>query len=99
MTVSPAGLFRGVLFLLVLRCVSAGVADEPAAKSPLRIITLGDSITRGVRSRVVANETFAALLEVELRKTGRAVEVLNVGLGGERTDGALARLDKDVIAQ
>ncbi|HLQ44355.1 MAG TPA: GDSL-type esterase/lipase family protein, partial [Planctomycetaceae bacterium] len=99
MTVSSASLFRGVLFLLVLRCVSPGVADEPAAKTPLRIITLGDSITRGVRSGVVANDTFSALLEVELRKTGRAVEVLNVGIGGERTDGALARLDKDVIAK
>jgi len=64
----------------------------------LRIITLGDSITKGVRPGVKREETFAFLVEAGLHADGLDVEVLNVGIGGERTDQALKRLDKDVIA-
>src|SRR5262249_29997666 len=63
----------------------------------LRIVALGDSITRGVRTGVKADETFAALLQAELRKKKIQAEVVNVGIGGERTDQALARLNKAVI--
>ena len=70
-----------------------------ADEAQLRVIALGDSITRGVRSGVTAEQTFASLLQAELGKTGRAIEVINVGIGGERTDGALARLDRDVISK
>ena len=66
--------------------------------APLKIITLGDSITKGVRSGVSAEQTFAARLQSALREKGLAAEVTNVGIGGERTDQALARLEKDVIA-
>ena len=69
------------------------------AAEPLEIITLGDSITKGVRTGVTPEETFAALLEVELKSRGVEVHVTNVGIGGERTDGALARLEKDVLAK
>lgn len=73
-------------------------ASTPAA-SKLRIVTLGDSITKGVRSGVKAEETFAARLEAGLRAGGADVSVVNVGIGGERTDQALKRLAKDVLAQ
>ena len=66
---------------------------------PLRIVTLGDSITKGVRPGVKPEETFAARLEAALRAEGVDVTVLNVGIGGERTDQALRRLVKDVLAQ
>ncbi|HUG70743.1 MAG TPA: prolyl oligopeptidase family serine peptidase, partial [Pirellulaceae bacterium] len=66
--------------------------------APVKIITLGDSITKGLRSGVTAEETFASRVEAALRKQGIAAEVTNVGIGGERTDQALLRLDKDVIA-
>lgn len=66
---------------------------------PIKIITLGDSITKGVRTGVAAEETFAALLKGELRKQDIAAEVTNVGMGGERTDHALLRLEKDVTAE
>src|SRR5437764_889189 len=65
----------------------------------LRIITLGDSITKGVRPGVTAEQTFASLMQRQLRAQGIAVEVENVGIGGERTDMALQRLEKDVIAK
>lgn len=63
-----------------------------------RIITLGDSITKGVRTGVDQSETFASLLEAELRQAGHDVEVLNLGIGGERTDQALERLARDVLS-
>ncbi len=64
----------------------------------VKIVTLGDSITKGVRPGVKPEETFAALVEADLQKQGIAVQVVNVGIGGERTDQALARLDKDVLS-
>lgn len=63
-----------------------------------RIVVLGDSITKGVRTGVAPQETFASLLETNLRRTGIEVDVLNQGIGGERTDQALTRLARDIIA-
>lgn len=75
------------------------VSASAAVAKPLRIVTLGDSITKGVRPGVKAEETFAARLEAGLRTDGVSASVVNVGIGGERTDQALKRLAKDVIAQ
>jgi len=62
----------------------------------LRIVTLGDSITRGTRPGVEESENFSSLLEAGLRADGLDVEVTNCGIGGETTTGALKRLD-DII--
>jgi len=70
---------------------SAGLNQSP-------VIVLGDSITKGVRPGVKPDETFAALLAEALRRRGITGEVRNVGIGGERTDQALVRLDRDVLA-
>jgi acyl-CoA thioesterase-1 len=67
--------------------------------APVKIITLGDSITKGVRTGVSAEQTFAARIQATLRERGIAAEVTNVGIGGERTDQALLRLDKEIIAK
>ncbi|QDT33505.1 GDSL-type esterase/lipase family protein [Thalassoglobus polymorphus] len=66
------------------------------AQPVVRIVTLGDSITKGVRSGVKAEQTFASLLESKLNAEGTSAKVFNVGIGGERTDQALKRLN-DVI--
>ncbi len=63
------------------------------------IVMLGDSITKGVRAGVKPEETFAALTEARLRDLGWKVRVTNVGIGGERTDQALVRLERDVLAK
>ncbi|MFY8056278.1 MAG: SGNH/GDSL hydrolase family protein, partial [Planctomycetaceae bacterium] len=69
--------------MLLLSFLSVlALSPEP----PTRIIVLGDSITKGVRSGVTAEETFGALLQRDLLAAGRTVEVLNQGIGGERTD-------------
>jgi lysophospholipase L1-like esterase len=67
-----------------------------AASARARVVVLGDSITKGVRSGVTAEETFASLLQSALRDTGHDVDVINHGIGGERTDQALARLSRDI---
>lgn len=92
---------RPILLLLFSMswAVLLSAADPAANEKPVRIITLGDSITKGVRTGVSAEDTFAALLQTELRKQDVAAEVINVGIGGERTDQALLRLEKDVIAK
>ncbi len=67
-----------------------------AASARARVVVLGDSITKGVRSGVTAEETFASLLQSALREAGHDVDVINHGIGGERTDQALARLSRDI---
>ncbi|HSG72171.1 MAG TPA: GDSL-type esterase/lipase family protein [Planctomycetaceae bacterium] len=69
-----------------------------ADRRQITIVTLGDSITKGVRGGVSAEQTFAALIETQLppEVSGR---VKNVGIGGERTDQALERLDQIVALQ
>jgi acyl-CoA thioesterase-1 len=90
---------RIVRLALPVWCLIGGLwvgiakADVPS----LRIVTLGDSITKGVRQGVADNETFSACLEAALKTRGVAAQVVNVGIGGERTDQALVRLRKDVI--
>lgn len=87
---------------IIIICVSAQGSDEAKqsqAGRVIRVITLGDSITKGVRAGVSPDQTFSAILQKRSAKAGIQVEVLNLGIGGERTDQALARLDRDVIAQ
>lgn len=79
-------------------CLFTLLLSLARAEEPFTIITLGDSITKGVRSGVAADQTFAAQVEKSLRQNGLNVAVKNVGIGGERTDQALKRLDRDVIA-
>lgn len=68
-----------------------------AAEETFRIVTLGDSITKGVRSGVRPEETFSALLQEALQKEGLSIQVDNLGIGGERTDQALKRLERSVV--
>lgn len=86
----------GIRPLIAISLVLAGTA-RCAATDPVVVVALGDSITKGVRSGVKETDTFAALLGERLNKDAGPVRVVNVGVGGERTDGALARLQKDVL--
>lgn len=82
--------------LAVLLCVthlSATAVDR------VTVVCLGDSITKGVRGGVTAEQTFEARLQEWLTEAGVAVDVVNCGIGGERTDLALKRLTRDVIAK
>lgn len=73
--------------------------EPPLDGAAVRILALGDSITRGARPAVLAAESYAARLQAGLRAAGLTARVHNIGIGGERTDQALARLGREVIAQ
>ena len=73
--------------------------ENPLEGAAVRIITLGDSITKGARPGVLPAQTFGARLQGALREAGIAAQVHNVGIGSERTDLALQRLERDVISQ
>ena len=98
MTKSSRPLFLTV-FWLGWSLVGTAAADEQPDEAAVTIVTLGDSITKGARPGVKPEETFTARLEVGLNKQGWRAAVINVGIGGERTDGALARLEKDVVSR
>jgi lysophospholipase L1-like esterase len=84
---------------LILLLGTAAYAEEAVSSPPSssRIVALGDSITKGVREGVTPDDTFIARVEAALNADGLAAEGINLGIGGERTDQALARLD-DLIA-
>ncbi len=87
------------LMLVALLGTAHGEPRTPVAKpkspsSVVHIVTLGDSITKGARPGVTNTQTFASLIEVGLRGAGQSVRVTNVGIGGERTDQALKRLER-----
>jgi acyl-CoA thioesterase-1 len=65
----------------------------------VRIVTLGDSITKAVRPGVGPMEAFAWMLGADLRERGINAETINVGIGGEKTNQALMRLERDVVSK
>ncbi len=90
-----------VVFRAISLCVVClGFVTGLRAAEPLRVVTLGDSITKGVRPGVTAEETFAAELQRQLRAGGQPdAEVVNVGVGGETAGQGLKRLERDVVAK
>ena len=69
------------------------------------IVTIGDSITDGTGSTIDTNNRWPDHLARRLAKAGTRMAVLNAGFGGNRVlrdvngPSALARFDRDVIAQ
>jgi len=81
--------------------------DVTAADGARTIVTLGDSITDGAHSSLNANRRWPDVLAARLQADPhlKNVGVLNEGIGGNRVlndstgPSALARLDRDVLAQ
>jgi lysophospholipase L1-like esterase len=69
------------------------------------IVTIGDSLTDGARSTMDTNNRWPDHLATRLALAGIPMGVLNAGIGGNRVlsdgvgPGALARFDRDVLAQ
>jgi lysophospholipase L1-like esterase len=69
------------------------------------IVALGDSITDGTGSTIDTNNRWPDQLARRLAEAGLGMAVLNAGIGGNRLlldgtgPGALARFDRDVLAQ
>jgi len=81
--------------------------DVPATPGAHAIVTLGDSITDGALSTHNANRRWPDVLAARLSEDPKLshISVLNEGIGGNRVlndvtgPSALARLDRDVLAQ
>lgn len=92
----------GVLWM-VLVVVLAGCEAEPAAvrtssaKAPPKsavegtIVALGDSLTAGLGVR--EEKAYPAVLAEKLEANGYAYQVVNAGVSGETSSGALSRLE------
>lgn len=81
-----------VLAMLLLS--TAAVAQSP----PLRIVCIGDSVTKAVRPGVKAEETFCAVVEARLKTSDKDAVVINSGVGSDTTEGGLKRFERDVLA-
>jgi acyl-CoA thioesterase-1 len=89
-----------MILTLLIACL-VGCEPASAPRSPVAaesqdtargvIVCMGDSLTAGYR--VDENEAFPALLEARLKADGYNYEVVNAGVSGETSSGALARLD------
>ncbi len=90
------GLRRATLVLLLAAAPIASSTATPAA--PPRgsgdagvIVALGDSLTAGLG--VAPDEAWPAVLQSQLRSEGYAWRVVNAGVSGDTSTGALRRVD------
>jgi acyl-CoA thioesterase-1 len=77
--------------LLALWCVAWLGLLPGDARSEGVVVALGDSLTAGLG--VAADEAFPARLQARLRAEGYAYRVVNAGVSGDTTAGALRRVD------
>lgn len=86
-------LFAVAFVLFFLGGCKGGGEEKRAGENPaaLTIVAMGDSLTAGLG--VAEEEAYPAQLQAKLRRAGYAVRVVNAGVSGETSSGALARLD------
>ena len=70
---------------------AAAVPAKPAADVRPRIVVLGDSLTAGLGLAV--RDAYPTLLQERLKTQGLNFEVVNAGVSGDTSAGALSRLD------
>jgi len=85
---------RTLRALAGLACMLAFTHITPASAQEATVVVLGDSNTQGYG--VNPQDAFPARLEALLRRSGRAVRVVNAGVMGDTLGGLLARLDSQV---
>ena len=71
--------------------VPPAASAGPAAKPPVRVVALGDSLTAGLG--LAPEEAYPSLLQARLRGRGLAAEVVNAGVSGDTTAGGLRRIE------
>lgn len=82
-----AAVIGAAIALVMALAVTLAAASEPV----VRLLVLGDSLTAGYG--LPQQQSFPAQLEEALRAAGHDVTVINAGVSGDTTAGALARLD------
>ena len=81
---APLGIIAEIGFVL-------GMASALAAEPPPRIVCLGTSLTAGYG--LDPDEAWPALLQAKVDKAGLRYRVINAGVSGETSAGALRRID------
>ena len=76
---------------------ATSVKPAPLTPAPLKIVAFGDSLTSG--HRLPKNDSYPAVLERSLRDAGLPFTVVNHGLNGDTTGGALRRLNAALAEQ
>ena len=69
----------------------AAVPAKPAAATRPKIVVLGDSLTAGLGLAV--RDSYPSVLQERLKTQGLNFEVVNAGVSGDTSAGALSRLD------
>jgi acyl-CoA thioesterase-1 len=82
---------RLVIAVITVVSVSSLVRAEMRADTPRVIVALGDSLTAGYG--VAPDETYPARLQERLTRDGYPYRVVNAGVSGDTTAGALRRVD------
>ncbi len=88
-------LFTAILLALI-GCDQAATPPPAPTATPApaftgKIVAVGDSLTEGLGVEV--NEAYPALLADKLQADGYQYEVVNAGVSGETSSGALSRID------
>jgi lysophospholipase L1-like esterase len=83
--------------------LEARLSETDYIPAEIRIVCLGDSITKGARlaggsaGGIAVEQTFCSRVQAMFREKGVNVKVINAGVGSDRTDGALLRMDQHVL--
>jgi acyl-CoA thioesterase I len=85
------GLVILVAFVLAASGAAAAAPTGPAWADDRVIVALGDSLTAGLG--VAPDEAYPALLQARLAREGYPYRVINAGVSGDTTAGALRRVD------
>jgi acyl-CoA thioesterase-1 len=79
--------------ILLVALISALPAEAAGAKSaPLKIVAFGDSLTSG--HRLPQKDAYPAVIQQKLNAAGLPYTIVNQGISGDTTAGALRRLDR-----
>ena len=82
------------LALITVFCTFPPVGGFAASDGPVKIVTLGDSLSAGLG--LPGNAAFPARLAVALQAKGIAASIVNAGVSGDTASGGLGRLEWSV---
>jgi len=81
-----------VLLLFALIAALPAEAAGPKSATPLKIVAFGDSLTSG--HKLPEKDAYPAVIQKKLKAAGLPFAVINEGVSGDTTAGALRRLDR-----
>ena len=83
-------MFFAVLIFALIAALPAEAG--PKSSAPLKIVAFGDSLTSG--HRLPQKDAYPAVIQQKLNAAGLPYTIVNQGISGDTTTGALRRLDR-----